>query len=339
MYHNITAADSVCRCDRWNNEDATGGVNVFTDGSVYNGAVGFGTCAAVLFPTTDDKDKIIQSRAVGKKVSCFCCEVEGIILGMQIIVDYFTILSSSSNQNITYILSDSCAAIDAVVRCKRSIRPETFRSLTDLRQVLYNMNIRVILVQIQGHSGILGNDIVDKEAKQIAFQMFKGNIVSPDEGLLSASEAYSISAEIARKSWQRHWDNEYTGRYTYNLIPVVRTKVTFSTVRDTGIAYCRMLLHKNSFRSDTSDTALCDCGMADESVEHFLFDCNIYSKARKVMMDTTEDLVLPVRRKRSLRITEHLLLAPRCDEDISKSKMLFVKEALFQFIASCGRII
>jgi len=63
----------------------------------------------------------------------------------------------------------------------------------------------------------LGNDIVivDKEAKQIAFQMFKGNIVSPEEGLLSASEAYSISAEIARKSWQRHWDNESTGRYTY----------------------------------------------------------------------------------------------------------------------------
>jgi len=106
------------------------------------------------------------------------------------IVDYFTILSSSSNLNITYILSDSCAAIDAVVRCKRSIRPESFKSLIDLRQVLYNMNIRVTLVQIQGHSGILGNDIVDKEAKQIAFQMFKGNIVSPEEGLLSASEAH-----------------------------------------------------------------------------------------------------------------------------------------------------
>ena len=135
---------------------------------------------------------------------------------------------------------------------------------------------------------------------------------------------------------------QYT--YTYNLIPVVRTKVTFTTVRDTGIAYSRMLLHdtilkKDSFRSATSDTVLCDCGMADESVEHFLFECYIYSKARKVMMDTTEDLVLPVRRKRSLRITEHLLLAPRCDEDISKSKMLFVKEALFEFIASCGRII
>jgi len=57
------------------------------------------------------------------------------------------------------------------------------------------------------------------------------------------------------------------------------------------------------------------------------------------MMDTIEDLVIPVRQKRSLRITEHFLLAPRRDDDINKSKMLLVKEALFEFIASCGRII
>ena len=122
-------------------------------------------------------------------------------------------------------------------------------------------------------------------------------------------------------------------RYTYNLIPNVRTKVIFSKVRDTGIAYCRMLLHdtmlkKDSFRSGTSDTALCDCGKADESVEHFLLDCENYVKAREVMMDSIGDLVLTTKAKRSLHITEHLLLAPTCSEDISKRDMFSIKEAL-----------
>jgi len=83
------------------------------------------------------------------------------------------------------------------------------------------MNIRIILVQIQGNSGILGNDIANKEAKLTAFQMFKGIVALPDECVLCISEAYRMSSEITGKSWQRLWDNESTGRYIYDLIPVV----------------------------------------------------------------------------------------------------------------------
>ena len=60
-----------------------------------------------------------------------------------------------------------------------------FRVLIDLRQLLYDMNIRIVLVQIQGHSGILGNVIADKEAKLTAVQMFKGIVAVPDECVLS----------------------------------------------------------------------------------------------------------------------------------------------------------
>jgi len=69
-------------------------------------------------------------------------------------------------------------------KCKCTVRPETYRLMIDLRQLLYNMNIRVLLVQIQGHSDIQGNDIVDMEAKRVACQMFKGIIESPDECLI-----------------------------------------------------------------------------------------------------------------------------------------------------------
>jgi len=177
------------------------------------------------------------------------------------------------------------------------------------------MNIRVVLVKIKGHSGITGNETADTEARQVACQMFKGNIVAPDERLLTVSDAYGISSEIARKSWQRLWDNESTGCYTYNCIPMVGTKVMFSKIRNTGIAYSQMLLHdttlnKDSFRTGTSDTPLCDCGKVDESVEHFLLHCENYTEARKVTLDTVEDLFSTSKYRHSLRITEDLLLAP-----------------------------
>jgi len=143
------------------------------------------------------------------------------------------------------------------------------------------MNIRVLLVKIQSHSDILGNEIADKETKLVARQMSERKIAVTDKGSLSIGEAYRMSSDIADKSWQLYWDNEPTGRYTYNLIPTVGTKVTFSKVRHVDIAYCRMLLHdtmlmKDSFRSGTSDTPLCHCGKAEECVEHFLPHCVNY---------------------------------------------------------------
>jgi len=134
------------------------------------------------------------------------------------------------------------------------------------------------------------------------------------------------------------------------LLPLPVTSVSFLififpspiTVRDIGIAYSRMLLHdkmlkEDSFRSGTSDTAFCGCAKADESVEHFLLDCENYAEARKVMMDTIGDLLLVTKLTRSLRITESLLLAPTSDDNVGKRVMSFVKEALFEFISSCNR--
>ena len=70
------------------------------------------------------------------------------------------------------------------------------------------------------------------------------------------------------------------------------------------------MLNKDSFRTGTSDTPLFDCGKVDESVEHFLLHCENYTEARKVTLDTVEDLFSTSKYRHSLRITEDLLLAP-----------------------------
>jgi len=199
------------------------------------------------------------------------------------------------------------------------------------------MNIRVLLVKIQSHSEILGNDIADKEAKRVARQD-----ICLKERLLYLMKAYCRLVKLTECLMLLINPGNYTGimnpqvdsRYTYNLIPTCGTKVTFSKVRHVDIAYCRMLLHdtmlmKDGFRSGrpTSDTPVRHCGKAEESVEHFLLHCGNYVNDRKVLLDTVMDLAVSRSSEQSLRITKELLLAPTYD-DIRKRNMLFIKEAL-----------
>jgi len=166
----------------------------------------------------------------------------------------------------------------------------------NLRKQLRLMNVSIKLVQIKGHSGMKGNHMADQQAKDTAFNMFKGNIPTPDASYIAVTEAYSIASEIAWKSWQRSWDNESTGRYTYELVPAVYTKLLFPVDRDTGISYCRMLLHdtmlqQDSFRSGTSVSTICECGTEEESVQHFLLRCQNFTGIRSELFNNIEDWV------------------------------------------------
>jgi len=113
---------------------------------------------------------------------------------------------------------------------------------------------------------IEGNETADWHAKDIAFRLFKGEISAPN--MVSVKTAFKIAEEM--KSWQRFWDNEQSGRYNYNLIPSVKSTVLFPCDRDTGISYCRLLLHNSmlkddNYRSGILLTPVCDCGMSRET--------------------------------------------------------------------------
>ena len=52
-------------------------------------SVGYGSCAAVLYPLSDEEEIILQTKAVGSKVNSHQCEVEGVVLGMKMAIHYF----------------------------------------------------------------------------------------------------------------------------------------------------------------------------------------------------------------------------------------------------------
>ena len=203
-----------------------------------------------------------------------------------------------------------------------SIPPHTLRKIHELRRLLIATSITVKLVKIPGHVGIEGNVKADHCAKDTAYRLFKGEVSAPT--VLSVQSAFRIAGDIARKSWQRLWDNEHTGRYTYNLIPVVNTKVLFPFDRDIGISYCRLLLHSsmlkdNCYRSGISATPVCVFGADRETSEHFLLHCNIHKKTRIELFEQLHQITASKETYRSATTSEEMLLAP-VSEHMSKKQ-------------------
>ena len=254
-------------------------------------------------------------------------------------IKYYSSVHSRKSSETVYLFCDSVNAVKAVLGVSNVNRlHNSFGKCNTVQHQLQQLSVFVKLVTIPGHSGIFGNDLADKKAKEIAQKINTGIITAPCE--ISVNDARKLATDITYKSWQRKWDEDNTGRYTYNLIPKVGTKVTFPTDRSIGISYCRLLSHdtmlnEDSYRTGTSPTALCECGYENESSEHFLFRCSRYDQLRHVMMETVLEFVNNDNDKHC--ITESMLLAPLGDGSISKKDDYFIKDALFQYLSSVNR--
>ena len=178
-------------------------LQIFTDGSVFNGPVGSGACSAILFPTSLEHDFYSFSKAVGKKVSSVVCEVEGILLGIERAIQFFQGSQTHRNTEYVYIFSDCTTAIDTVVNMNQCHHfPDLLHRLYALMNQLHYISIK--FVSIPAHSGIFGNEVADKEAKCVAHKISVGIISAPDT--ISIKDTYRIAANIAHKSWQRKWN-------------------------------------------------------------------------------------------------------------------------------------
>ena len=232
-------------------------VLVYTDGSVFNGLAGCGASAAVLNPLSVEDGIQCTSKAVGMKVASVTCEIEWIILGMAISLQYFRLCSSQKSVEYLYILCDSSVAIDfAVQRHDHGIEYEMFQRIRSLEKEFLEINVEIHLMWIPAHVGIELRDKADRLARQEARNIHLE--MTPAPAFITIENALNLSMDIAMKSWQQKWQHEVTGQLTRQFIPQVGTKILFPDCQ-TGISYCRMLLNDtmlndDSYRTGTSDT-------------------------------------------------------------------------------------
>jgi len=252
-------------------------VMVFSDGSVYDGLVGCGALAAVLIPQGDDK-----------KTDSVSCELERILLGLKLIVEYFNSADCRRFKESVYFFSDCVFANESVVK-RMSVHEhyEIFERLIGLESELSQKNIDVSFAWIPGQSGIEYNELA--VAKDTAHDIHSGRLSAST--FVTYADAVRMSREIAKNSWQTKWNHEYSGSYTRQLIPDVGRRHRFPEDRDIGISYCHLLLHdtmlmEDAYRTGLSDTPTCECGLDRESAEHFLLCCAKYREARKHLTDS-----------------------------------------------------
>ena len=161
-------------------------------------------------------------------------------------------------------------AINSIDRMNFKHRPDIFLKFQDYRKQLQIQSIRINLVKVTCHNSIYRNELANQHARDMSKMIAYGNISASSN--ITTDDAYKIASEISMKSWQRIGIMKVKA----DIRITVGTKVIFPHCRDIAISYCRILLHdtmlkSDSYRTGTSDTALCECGKGEETIEHFSY--------------------------------------------------------------------
>jgi len=174
---------------------------VYTDGSVYRGTTGCGACSAILFLPGADAATHKESKAVGKMVTSTECEIEGILLGMDMILDTLDQQRTAVHSEKTvYLFCDSISGIEAVNNPNSSLSSYNITRLNRMCEQFSTSGVKINLLHILGHTGIPGNTTADMHAKDTAYKIFKREIAAPIN--VSISTAFTVAGDIAKKSWQ-----------------------------------------------------------------------------------------------------------------------------------------
>ena len=169
-----------------------------SDGSVCNGPVGYGACAAVLFPNVNNGDTQIVKKPIGNLVCSEKCEMEGVILGLEMSAEYLRgTVSTVTNQKL-FLFCDCATVIDKFHLFELHMYPDILHRLHTVLCPLHELQVSVNMVKIPGHISIIGNSIAGLKAKETLHMLLFGNISVPDN--ITFSNACKISADIAAKS-------------------------------------------------------------------------------------------------------------------------------------------
>jgi hypothetical protein len=170
----------------------------------------------------------------------------------------------------------------------RSLNKTSIVQLFTILQV----NPKITIQWIPGHSGIPGNDIVDLVAEWSAASPFPPIVTSA-----KTAESYiqDVVQEIAKK-WKLKFENSAPSprpshHYVTTKLPTqfhidrlydstrLPSKNTTLTRLRTGTFNLNYYLHK----INRADTPKCQCGSRDEPIAHFLLYCTMYRAQRRVL--------------------------------------------------------
>ena len=195
------------------------------------------------------------------------------------------------NANITassvVIFTDSLSALQIInsyfIRC--GIVNEILSTINCLRE----KDVFVDFQWIPSHCGIVGNEIVDRAAKNGALKRMVDIKISNTTYEVTATRLIDF-----KKIWQTEWnDPQNHGRFLHALHNNVTKPIHIKglsrredcLIQQLRVGKCRLNFYL--FQIQQHDTGLCELCGEPETVEHFLLQCQKYNVERSLLKRRT----------------------------------------------------
>ena len=250
---------------------------IFTDGSrdPVSRRAGFGVYI--------DQSELEYSVRVSDQSSVFTTELYAILWAVQWV--------EQRRPKEVVICSDSAAALEALKVGKSKARPDI---LMEILNAMWGIGrgSAVTFCWVPGHTGIEGNEKVDRLAKDSLLRGIDRHLS------LGRVELRGLIKEGVVKEWQEGWEREDKGRHYFMVQPKVIKTCFCNAPRRDAVKLCRLRLghcglNKNLFLIGKHDTGLCECGQP-ETVKHVFLQCSNYNAERQRLFISMSELGVSV---------------------------------------------
>ena len=229
------------------------------------------------------------------------------------------------------ILSDSQSAVGILkLGWENKLYMQLFMEIKEILLQLSKAGTSVNIDWTPGHSGIAGNEIADRLAKEAATE---ADSMSDDDHVTSQADVRSCARDATCIHWQRRWEVSECGRRLFQFRPQVKPKhISFE-----GLSNQKQLLLLQSgyglndylHKVGIKDTSACECG-EPETIAHYLSDCPRYDLEREKLK---EELFL---RLGFRNFTEELLLSEPGNDPYEEYRRI-IQEYLNSYIVLSKR--
>ena len=311
---------------------------VYSDGSVAGEAYfGDGGCGVVLTKKGNPALEVREARKVGRKVDNVRCEVEGVVVALELLVQ---ICSVDVGSGTSYILTDCQSAVDIVVYQKDYHKKGgSFDRIWAYLRVLRSLGVDVKIAWIPGHANLQYNEIADQLAKEGS--RFLSEESEPE--IVSDSVLKMLIKDITNSNWSRMWRRAESGDWTRDIVGLeVGRRHVLPKDRSCGMTYVRSLVNNaavkdNLFRMGFSEGVECECSNGRDTVAHVLMDCVLEAESREEYIESVGKLWMESRCSGNLNVDLQLMLCPSQKEGVTGELGMQMLMESFKFFKKLTR--